>query len=136
LAGLRMGRRSSIAGTRNSRVGCSMRRRCRRPRSRSPMPPAAPTTTAPASRRFWLRRNHGFAVADELSREPTPYDIKQRNGFRSMAYDELIERFAARLQIADILIGRIDGAPWIDEFESRLPRRLPPSFASLMRRYA
>ena len=52
-----------------------------------------------------------------------------------MAYDRLIEKFAERLQSAAILIGRIDGAPWIDEFESHLPRRLPPSFASLVRRY-
>jgi len=50
--------------------------------------------------------------------------------------DELIDGFAARLQGAGLLIGRIEAAPWIDGFESRLGRRLPPSFSSLMRRYA
>ena len=53
-----------------------------------------------------------------------------------MVSDELIDRFAARLQIAGYLIGRIEAAPWIDDFESRLGQRLPPSFSSLMRRYA
>jgi hypothetical protein len=53
-----------------------------------------------------------------------------------MATDDLIDRFAARLQIAGLLIDRIEDAPWIGAFESRLGRRLPPSFSSLMRRYA
>ena len=53
-----------------------------------------------------------------------------------MAYDSLIDSIDDRLQVAGILIGRINEAPWIDEFESHLPQRLPPSFASLVRRYA
>jgi hypothetical protein len=53
-----------------------------------------------------------------------------------LAFDELIDKFAARLQIAGLLVGRIDDAPWIDAFETRLGRRLPPSFSSLMHRYA
>lgn len=52
-----------------------------------------------------------------------------------MAYDGLIDSIADRLQVAGILIGRINEAPWIDEFESHLPQRLPRSFASLVRRY-
>lgn len=53
-----------------------------------------------------------------------------------MAFDALIERFAARLQGAGLLVGPIEGAPWIDAFEARLPRRFPTSFGSLVRRYA
>jgi len=53
-----------------------------------------------------------------------------------VAFDELLDRFADRLQIAGLLIGRIDDAPWIDAFETYLGRRLPPSFGALMRRYA
>ena len=52
-----------------------------------------------------------------------------------MSYESLIDSVAARLQVEGILIGRIDEAPWIDEFESHLPQRLSPSFASLVRRY-
>jgi len=50
--------------------------------------------------------------------------------------DKVIDRFAARLQTAGYLIARIEEAPWIDDFESRLGQRLPPCFSSLMRRYA
>jgi hypothetical protein len=53
-----------------------------------------------------------------------------------MNLDPLIDAFAARLEAADILIDRIDAAPWIDVLETELAHRLPPSFGSLVRRYA
>jgi hypothetical protein len=53
-----------------------------------------------------------------------------------MSTDSLIDELATRLDRAGLLIGRIDSAPWIDAFEQRLPRRLPRSFGSLIRRYA
>lgn len=50
--------------------------------------------------------------------------------------DRVIENFATRLERAGILIASIDSAPWIDALEQQLPKRLPPSFGSLVRRYA
>ena len=53
-----------------------------------------------------------------------------------MSTDSLIDEFAAHLDRAGLLIGKIDRAPWVDTFEHRLPKRLPRSFGSLVRRYA
>jgi len=53
-----------------------------------------------------------------------------------MSTDRLIEQFAARLDRAGLLIGKIDRAPWIDVFEQQLPKRLPRSFGAFLRRYA
>src|SRR5262245_61860835 len=54
----------------------------------------------------------------------------------SMSTDSLIEQFAARLDRAGLLIGKIERAPWIDIFEQRVPKRLPRSFGAFVRRYA
>ena len=48
---------------------------------------------------------------------------------------KLIEHFAARLQSTGVLTGSIGRAPWIDDFERKLERRLPPSFRHLVTRY-
>jgi hypothetical protein len=53
-----------------------------------------------------------------------------------MTADAQIDAFAACLEAADILIAPIDAAPWIDALETELAHRLPPSFGSLLRRYA
>jgi hypothetical protein len=50
--------------------------------------------------------------------------------------DEIVDALAARLKSADLLIGRIDAAPWIDQFEARIAMRLPRSYGSLVRHYA
>jgi hypothetical protein len=51
------------------------------------------------------------------------------------AIDSIIDEFAVRLESAGIVIAPIDGARWIDTLEQGLPKRLPPSFSSLVRRY-
>jgi len=51
------------------------------------------------------------------------------------ATDSIIDKFAMRLESAGILIAPVDSAPWIDILEQDLPKRLPPSFGSLVRRY-
>ncbi len=50
--------------------------------------------------------------------------------------DCVIDRFSERLQSAGLLVASIDSAPWIDSLEQRLPKRLPRSFISLVKRYA
>ena len=49
---------------------------------------------------------------------------------------KLIDRFAERLDAADLLIGSINNAARIEEFEAILERRLPASFRDLVTRYA
>ena len=50
--------------------------------------------------------------------------------------DRVVDRFADRLKRGGILIASIHSAPWIDALEKQLPKRLPPSFSSLVKRYA
>jgi hypothetical protein len=53
-----------------------------------------------------------------------------------MNIDNLIDGFTARLKEAGIPISNIDAAPWVDDLELKLAKRLPRSFSSLVRRYA
>lgn len=49
---------------------------------------------------------------------------------------ELIDQFVIKVDPSNCIFRRIEEAPWIDVFESQLPRRLPSSFRSLVTRYA
>ena len=53
-----------------------------------------------------------------------------------MRLHPVVDQFAMRLEAAGIMLGAIDGAPWIDALEREFGRRLPASFAGLVRRYA
>jgi hypothetical protein len=53
-----------------------------------------------------------------------------------MNVGELIDRFVAIIDPAGSVFRRIDSAPWIDALETRLPKRFPASFRSLVTRYA
>lgn len=48
---------------------------------------------------------------------------------------KLIDRLADRLKSAELLIGSIEQAPRIEEFERMLERRLPASFRHLVAKY-
>ncbi|BDG05997.1 hypothetical protein [Anaeromyxobacter oryzae] len=50
--------------------------------------------------------------------------------------DEAIDTFVARMNALSVAIRPISAAPWIGELEVRLPRPFPPSFRSLVTRYA
>ena len=53
-----------------------------------------------------------------------------------MNVDELIDQFVERVNSPDSNFHRIDNAPWIVDLESRLPKRFPVSFRSLITRYS
>ena len=53
-----------------------------------------------------------------------------------MKIHHAVNRFVERMKTSGLPFQRIDTAPWIEEFEAKLPRRLPPSFASLVTRYS
>lgn len=48
---------------------------------------------------------------------------------------ELIDRFVLLIDPAGKDFRRVEHAPWIDAVETKLPRRLPASFRSLVTRY-
>lgn len=50
--------------------------------------------------------------------------------------DKRIDAFVERERAAGLVFRSLDAAPWIDALEARLPRRFPPSFRSLVSRYA
>jgi hypothetical protein len=51
--------------------------------------------------------------------------------------DQVIDQFAAKLVASSIVqMRRIESAPWIEEFERKLPKALPQSFRSLFTRYS
>lgn len=52
-----------------------------------------------------------------------------------MKIDQVVTNFIKQLTAAGVACKRIDSAPWIAEFEAKLPRRLPRSFSSLVTRY-
>ena len=52
-----------------------------------------------------------------------------------MKIDQVVTNFIERLTVAGVACQRVTAAPWIAEFEAKLPRRLPPSFSSLVSRY-
>jgi hypothetical protein len=49
---------------------------------------------------------------------------------------ELIDQLVIKADPSQVIFGKIEVAPWIDVLESKLPRRLPSSFRSLVTRYA
>ena len=49
---------------------------------------------------------------------------------------ELIDQFVLKVDPSMAIFRKIELAPWIDDLESKLPRRLPSSFRSLATRYA
>jgi len=53
-----------------------------------------------------------------------------------MNTDDIIDKFVAKLQSCGIEIKAIGSAPWVDQFASKLPKRLPLSFESLIKRYS
>ena len=51
--------------------------------------------------------------------------------------DQLVDRFAAKLSSLGVTqMTEIKGAPWIEDFEKKLPKALPRSYRSLATRYA
>ena len=48
---------------------------------------------------------------------------------------ELIDKFVAFIDPGSGVFRRLESAPWIDALETKLPRRLPASFRSLVTRY-
>ena len=52
-----------------------------------------------------------------------------------MSIHELIDKFVNLLDERGSLFCRIESAPWIEGFETNLPRQLPASFRSLVTRY-
>jgi len=52
-----------------------------------------------------------------------------------MNIHDLIDRFVRLIDPSGAMFHRIEGAPWIDALETRLPRRFPVSFHSLITRY-
>jgi hypothetical protein len=52
-----------------------------------------------------------------------------------MNIDQIVTNFIEHLTAGGVACQRIDSAPWIAEFEAKLPRRLPRSFFSLVTRY-
>ena len=53
-----------------------------------------------------------------------------------MNVTELIDQFVMKVDPSMGIFRKIEMAPWIDVLESKLPRRLPSSFRSLVTRYA
>lgn len=49
---------------------------------------------------------------------------------------ELIDQFVLKVDPSKVIFSKIESAPWIDVLESKLPRRLPSSFRSLLTRHA
>src|SRR6266571_4231431 len=47
---------------------------------------------------------------------------------------ELIDKFVAFIDPGSGVFRRLESAPWIDALETKLPRRLPASFRSLVTR--
>lgn len=52
-----------------------------------------------------------------------------------MNLNELIDQFVKIAFDSGVMISSIESAPWIDELEQRLQKRLPASFRSLVTRY-
>src|SRR2546430_9952356 len=48
---------------------------------------------------------------------------------------ELIDKFVTFIDPGSGIFRRLESAPWIDALETKLPRRLPASFRSLVTRY-
>jgi len=83
--------------------------------------------------------------ASQLKRPPSCGDSFSAAAFRKrnregaqffMNVHELIDQLASAIAQAGHVIQPISDAPWIPELESRLPKRLPASFRSLVTRYA
>jgi hypothetical protein len=55
---------------------------------------------------------------------------------KSMNVSELIDQFVVFIDPNRTIFRKIESAPWIDALETKLPRRLPASFRSLVVRYA
>ena len=53
-----------------------------------------------------------------------------------MNVGELIDQFAVLIDPGRSIFRKVESAPWIDALETKLPRRLPASFRSLVTRYA
>jgi hypothetical protein len=53
-----------------------------------------------------------------------------------MNVSELIDQFVVFIDPSRTIFRKIESAPWIDALETKLPRRLPASFRSLVLRYA
>ena len=49
---------------------------------------------------------------------------------------ELMDQFVVKVDPANVNFSRIAEAPWLEVLESKVPRRLPSSFRSLVTRYA
>ena len=52
-----------------------------------------------------------------------------------MKLDQLVDKFVERMKVTGVSFQGLESAPWIAEFEAKLPRRLPRSFSSLVTRY-
>jgi hypothetical protein len=52
-----------------------------------------------------------------------------------MNVDSIIDAFVAHVDPADEIFRRVESAPWVEPLESKLPRRFPASFRSLITRY-
>jgi hypothetical protein len=50
--------------------------------------------------------------------------------------DRTIDKFAAALAVSGITVCGIDAAPWVTAIEATLPKGLPRSYQSLLRRYS
>ncbi len=50
--------------------------------------------------------------------------------------DRTIDRFASALAASGIIVSGIDAAPWVTAIEAALPKGLPRSYQSLIRRYS
>ena len=53
-----------------------------------------------------------------------------------MNVHELIDQFVVLIDPTSSVFRKVESAPWIDALETKLPRRLPVSFRSLVTRYA
>lgn len=53
-----------------------------------------------------------------------------------MNIHEIIDRFVENIDLPEANFRRIEKLNWIDEFETKLPKRLPVSFHSLISRYS
>ncbi|MDQ1590092.1 MAG: hypothetical protein QOG71_719 [Pyrinomonadaceae bacterium] len=49
---------------------------------------------------------------------------------------DVVDEFVRVIRAAGVPVAALDAAPWIEQFEQRLPARLPSSFRSLVTRYA
>jgi hypothetical protein len=52
-----------------------------------------------------------------------------------MNVDTIIDTFVAYVDPSGEIFRRVESAPWVEQLESRLPRRFPASFGSLISRY-